>query len=458
MDSIRKIGLIIANELYLTYTDRSALLIMIVAPLMLATIIGMAFSGFSNGDVGFDPIPMVVVNEDVPLQLGDERVSLGDVFLQALVPDVAAGEGEIADNDLWQIVSATQMTDTASARALVDAGELVAVLEIPPDFTRQMMQDVAGVIAVEGGEGVAQAQGQAQSPRVVLYADPASDDLVGIVRGVISSIGNGMVSSNASVSAAIASLYGAAARDPLLAQQLTERLQQGALPFASLISTQTTEIPVSRQTAIGEEAAFNPFALLGSRQAVFFMLFTAMATSADLLRDKRNGILRRLFATPTPIASIVLGKIGVVIMTCATQVLLLLGALTAINAVSAGEFAWIFGSNIPALVVVVFAVAMAAAGWAMMFTSFVRTPEQAQAINSVLAMAMGLLSGAFFDLSAVSGMATVARFTINYWAIDAISRLSEGNNAIGLNIAVLLAVAAVTLAIAFARFQRTLEA
>jgi hypothetical protein len=149
MENLRKIGIIIANELHSILVDRNALLIMIAAPLTLATIIGMAFSGFSNGDVGFDPIPLVIVNQDQPVQMGAPgdtaaatdagNVQMGERFVQALVPPANATAEEISANSLWQIINASVMTDTDSALATVDSGESTAVLVIPPDFTARLM-------------------------------------------------------------------------------------------------------------------------------------------------------------------------------------------------------------------------------------------------------------------------------------------------------------------------------
>jgi ABC-type Na+ efflux pump permease subunit len=367
---------------------------MIAAPLTLATIIGMAFSGFSNGDVGFDPIPLVIVNQDQPVQMGAPgdtaaatdagNVQMGERFVQALVPPANATAEEISANSLWQIINASVMTDTDSALATVDSGESTAVLVIPPDFTARLM----------AGNGMESAGSRTETTapepvHVNLFVDPAASDLTQIVEGVVTSIGSQLTAGSVSTQVAIEALFGSA--DTALAQELAARLQEGSLPFEEILSTQGVAIPLEREAVSGQELTFNPFLVFGTSQAIFFMLFTAMATSAEFLRDKRNGILRRLMASPTPIATIVLGKIGAAAVTCAAQVLILLTALTLINAVVMRQFTMIFGTNIGGLLLVIAAVALAASGLAMAVAAFARTPEQAQAINSVVAMGMGLL-------------------------------------------------------------------
>lgn len=454
MNHLRKIGVIIANELYGIVVDRNALLIMIAAPLALASIIGLAFGGFARGEVGFDPIPVLVVNQDQPVESNGEVFAFGSIFVEALVPPVHANSETIAANDLWQIVDATLVTDTVAARAQVEAGDAVAALVIPADFSAR--------IAFGGAASFPDTLSEQTSDAPIaatLYTDPASSDRAQIVEGIVAAIGNRIVAGSAATTAAIEAIYRyAAVADPALAQQLTERLQAGDLPFEKTLSAEGVDIPLERETESGAALTFNPFATFGISQAIFFMLFTAMATSAEFLRDKRNGILRRLMATPTPIATLVLGKIGAAAVTCAAQVLVLMGALTLINALAAGQFEMIFGTNIAALLLVVVAVALAAAGLAMAVASFTRTPEQATAINSIIAIGMGMIGGAFFNVQAAGPLATASRFTINYWAVDAVTRLSQGNAAIGLNLVVLGTIAAVALVVAFTRFSRTLEA
>jgi hypothetical protein len=55
---MRKIWVIAQRELWQSYTDVNLLLIMLVTPLALATIIGLAFSGINGGNAGISDIPV----------------------------------------------------------------------------------------------------------------------------------------------------------------------------------------------------------------------------------------------------------------------------------------------------------------------------------------------------------------------------------------------------------------
>lgn len=449
MERLRSVGAIIGNELYSILVDRNALLIMLAAPLALACIIGLAFSGIASGEMGFDPIPIAVVNLDEAREVGGRRVALGEQFVGALVPPDDATPEERAENGLWQIVAARTMTDADAARALVLSGDLVAALVIPADFS--------AVISVSN----ALSQSAPSAMRAELFTDPGSGDLADIAESVVNGIGNRIATGNAAISSAIGALLISSETNPQLAAKLATA-GDGADVFDPdnfvEILADGGALPIDRETFSGQAATFSPFALFGASQAIFFMLFTAMATSAEFLRDKRNGILARLLSTPNPISTIVMGKIGAAVVTCATQVLLLLTALTLISAVATGAFTMIFGTNVAGLLAVIVTVSLAAAGLAMCVASLARTPEQAQAINGVIAIGMGLLGGAFFNVQNAGVVSFLSRMTINYWAVDAINRLSMGDNDIWRNLGVLSLIGAVTLTVAFTRFNRTLEA
>ena len=85
---MRKSLAIAWKELYTTYTDRTLLLIMLVTPLALATIIGLALGGFINdtsNDVPVRDIPVTLVNLDEGG--GPSGMVLGDIYVSALVEE-----------------------------------------------------------------------------------------------------------------------------------------------------------------------------------------------------------------------------------------------------------------------------------------------------------------------------------------------------------------------------------
>jgi ABC-type Na+ efflux pump permease subunit len=58
------------KELYATFTNRNLLLIMLVTPLALSLIIGLAFGGGGDSGPTIADVPVVVVNLDEGIELG----------------------------------------------------------------------------------------------------------------------------------------------------------------------------------------------------------------------------------------------------------------------------------------------------------------------------------------------------------------------------------------------------
>ncbi len=145
------------KDLSITFRDRNALLLMILAPLVLSFIIGASFGNFLMGgsSVPFDQIPVLVVNDD--------EGEMGVQFVEAM----QAGE-------LAELLLVTEMADLDEARAIVQQGEARAVVHIPVGFST----------AVRGNT-------DSPSPAIVaFYADPSSTITPNIVRGIVVQITN----------------------------------------------------------------------------------------------------------------------------------------------------------------------------------------------------------------------------------------------------------------------------
>ena len=124
---LRKILAMSWKEIYTTYTDRNLLLIMIATPLALATIIGLAFSGFLNSggnDVPIQDVPFALVNLDEETTGFGGAQNMGQVFVDLLVEGAADDQPEV----LLELTNAELMTDPDEARRRVDTGELAAAV------------------------------------------------------------------------------------------------------------------------------------------------------------------------------------------------------------------------------------------------------------------------------------------------------------------------------------------
>ncbi len=445
---LNKIWQIAYKDLYITFTDRNLLIIMLAAPLAIATIIGLAFGGVGGG-TSIRDVPIVIVNQDG----GDGQQNFGQVFVNAFIPPEtsavtdpvdcptpAGGEANSAassDLTLQDLTNATLMTDAEAARAAVNDGTYTAAIIIPADFTQKL--------------GYGQ-NNPVEATSVEVYANPGRPIGGLVVQSIIGGMGNQMATGSISAATTV---------DTTIAQLGFEQINQvaGSEVFVRNITCAFTAafnaVRIDEQTVSGQRANSTAaiLVLFGSAQAMFFMLFTGQQGVLSIFEEKTQGTLQRLTISPTPRLSILIGKMLGTFITCLAQLLVLFIALTLVGSLLSGELTLIWGDNLLLVAVVVLAAALAATGLGAVVAGIAKTPEQAGIIGQLINLAMALLGGAF-------GFAVpelLARFSIIYWGTNAFQKLAAGQTDIGLNIAILAAFGGILFAIGFWLFNRRLE-
>jgi ABC-2 type transport system permease protein len=443
---MRKILAIAWKDLYIAFTDRNLLLIMIATPLALASIIGLAFSGTGGGgDVPILNVPVALVNLDEGTDQNGQTVRLGDAFAQALIP----AEGVTPeDNPLLNLTDAALYDSAEAARAAVDGGEVLAAIIVPPDFSANLAisPDKLAITPVS----------------IEVYTSPAApisgDVIASVAQGIASQVAGGSII----VASTLDALIDGASTNPALGVGQLAAMASGEFPpdFSPAFAGQQAAIVIEQQTITGEQAGFNALAFFGSAQALFFMMFSAMGSAASMLEEQRDGTLPRMLVTPTPRAHILLGKMLGTCVICAVQVFILMIALTLVGTLLNGSLQLIWGPNIPVIGLVIMAVALAATGIGSVVTGIARTSDQANIIGSVISMLFGLLGGAFFPAAVLGPLEILSRFTVNYWGVDAFNQLAGGAGlASVLPNVLVLAVAGVALfGLGFTLFNRRMEA
>jgi ABC-2 type transport system permease protein len=433
------------KELFITYTDRSLLLIMIVTPLALSTIIGSAFSGFIGGSAGSDipvrDIPVALVNLDVPVEANGQDVHLGRTFVSLFLPSGSSAQN--AANPLLSLTEATLLTDAAQARAGVDAGTYNAAVIIPEDFSRSLTPTMNDL--------------DLRVSPVEVYTSRAAPVSASIIRSVTENIVNQFVTGGVTIAATLGELTARARQDLIFGLQFAAGASGWSPDFAAAFNSRSQPITIDQRTVSGEVAAFNPLVAFGAAQALFFMIFTAVQSANSVLYERRDGTLQRMIVSPTSRLTILLGKLLGALANCIVQVTLLFFFLNIVGIVLSGRLQIIWGDHLGLVALVIVAGSLAACGIGAVITAIARTPEQVNIIGSLLAMFFGLFSGAFFDLRALGSLAALGRVTPNFWAVDAFTQLSLGRVDIGLNLAVLLLIGAVTFLAGLTLFERRLN-
>jgi ABC-type Na+ efflux pump permease subunit len=443
---MRKIWAIAWKELYTTYTDRNLVLIMIAAPLAVATIVGLAFGGFGSGDVPITDIPIAIVNQDT----GSNGQNFGQIFVTVFIPDDQTTGTQLppcdADeqtddsanqNTLLNLTDAVTLDSPEAARAAVDNGEYTAAIIIPPDFTQKISYGVNDPIEPTGVE---------------VYANSGRTVPAGIIRSIAEGIANQIATANITVASTLETV----AEDYGLLQVGTVASSDSfARNISCAFSPAFNTLSIDQQTVSGQKAN-NTAAILvfvGSAQAMFFTMFTGQGGVAGIFEERRQGTLQRLVVSPTPRLYILLGKLAGTFVNCFLQIIFLLIALTLVASVLTGSLTMIWGSNLLGITVIVFGASLAATGLGALMGGISRSPEQGQIVGQVINISLAVLGGSFgFQLPEA-----LARLSLIYWGSDAFRKLSNNQSEIGLNALVLVVQGVILFAVGFWLFNKRLD-
>jgi ABC-type Na+ efflux pump permease subunit len=481
---MRKTLAIAWKEVYVTFSNRNTVLIMIVTPLAISIIIGLAFSRFSDNDVPIEDIPVAIVNFD---QGNDFGTNLGQVYVAAMVPGAQSATGSqelIPPCDLIEGVSQEGQTgeetsaidllkltdavafDESKAASLVDDGEVEAPAADPgsDDYVEQVAR-----AAVENGAYVAAiiipsdftqnityvpgAHPQIEKTGVTIYANSGQPISGEIIRSVVQGITNQILTGNIAIAATFSELE--EIMDPTTAGQGASTFDLGSA-FACAFTPASNTIrldPLTVGGATADNPAVDMLVKFGSAQAMFFALFTAGFGVLSMYDERRNWTLQRLVMSPTRRIVILAGKLVGVSATVFFQILILVIALSVIGSIMEGAPLLIWGTDLLAVALMLASVTLAVSGFGMFMAGIARTPEQGQVLGGVMTMALAILGGTFgFVLPKEIGM-----FSFIYWGRTAFEKLAAGQGDILLNVVILIAEGAILFTIGVLMFNRRFE-
>ncbi|GAB4585602.1 ABC transporter permease [Nocardia sp. IFM 10818] len=179
--------------------------------------------------------------------------------------------------------------------------------------------------------------------------------------------------------------------------------------------------------------------------SVFFLFFTVQFGVTSILDERAGGTLRRLLAAPIPRGAILAGKLTVSALLGLASMAVLVVATSVLLGARWG----------PPLGVAVLLTAgvLAATGITAVVASLAPTADAAGNAQSVVAVVLGLLGGAFFPISEIGGpIATVSLVTPHAWLLRGFGDLAGGGVAdIGPAVAALAGFALVAGAVAAIR-------
>jgi ABC-2 type transport system permease protein len=417
---------IAVKDMKRAYRSAIGLVFMFVLPLLTTGLFYFMFGNIASGEefeLSATRVILADLDEGSPelaAQMaagGMPAGTLGQILASALQSD-----------DLADLIEVSLAPDGASARAAVDRQEAQVAILIPPDFSRQFA-------APEG--------------RAVLefYQDPTLTLGPGIVRSILSRFLDGMAGVKVAVEVALAEGGpGMAANVGQVVQlYLEEALAEGAgEALVQVRSTQPQEEEASELVQI-----IGP--IMGGMM-IFYAFYTGFATSQSILREEEERTLPRLFTTPTPQSTILLGKLAAVFVTVIVQVVVLMVAANAIFGIQWGA---------PLAVALMAAGTVASASsFGVFFNSLLKNVRQSGAVFGGVLTVTGMIGMISIFVrgspSAATLGSTVSLLVPQGWAVRAMMQAIDGAAlaAIGPSILGLAAWTTAFLGIGVWRFSR----
>ena len=380
---LKKFFIIAFKDIRLAFRDRSALLLMLLAPFVLTLGLGALSGRFSDGSSsGVRDIPVVMINED----LGDLGEALINVF---------------QSSELEDLVEPTLMDDLEEAKRLVDEDQSAAMIFIPEGFTASIIPSSEQIPTDE-------------VVQIEFYANPTRPSSVGVLHSILDEFINqveiGRISAEVIVAQLIEEDVISIDQAGLVGGEIGQEIAQ-AEGDPSLIT-------IKQETAAeGEVIQFDVLAYMAPGMAVMFLMYTVTDGARSLLIENQTGTLPRLLVAPTLPVYVLGGKAFGIFLKGFTQLLILIGGTSLLFSLKWG--------NPGGVLLLIFSAAFAATGWGMVFAAILKTPGQVAITGSAVMLLFGILSGIFIDLSMLPDWVNVInKITPNAWAVDGFYTLS----------------------------------
>jgi ABC-2 type transport system permease protein len=420
---------LVRKDLILFLSDRRALLVNLVLPILIATFFGYLFGG--SGPAKSGTIDVALVQQD-----GSE---MGAKIAAALKLDTT--------------LHITEM-DAAQARKAVAKGGQKAAIVIPAGFG-----DAAGAALFGAG----------QKPAIDVLYDPSEQAVLAMVKGlltqqvmqVVSAEMFGGKTGQEFTDKSIKAAEQTAATDPdsaALKDLLGSVKRFQARPQANAKAAEASKGGLSmpfttrdQQVSSGpQQAGYNGYAHSFAGMGVQFILFLGVDMGIGILLARRSGIWNRLLAAPVTLTTVLLAR-------AVSAAIISLCLLCVMFAFAVAVFGVQITNPLGFLGVAV-CFALLTASFGLLIAAFGKTPEAARGIAVFATLVMVMLGGAWvpsFMFPAWVQKVTVAVPT--RWAIDGLDAMTWrglGMDAAGVAMAAQLGFALLFAVLAVAKFRR----
>lgn len=354
---------LVRKDLILYISDRRALLMHLVLPIVIAAFFGSVFGAGSSKVSGID---VALVQQDT--SDAGQRI----------------GAGLRADPNLHVTV-----LTLAAAEQAVRAGKQAVAIVLPAGFA----ETAGGALFGRGAK-----------PAIGLLYDPSQPAVLAMVKGMLTQQVMQVVSAEmfggamgrkltegslAQLDArAAANPSDAALRDMLVAVRKYETQPQPdgkEAPAVGMTMPFTTHDEGLSNAPVAE--GYNPYAHAFSGMGVQFILFMGVNMGIAMLAARRTGLWDRLLAAPVTLAQVVLAR-------AASAAIIAFGLLCVIF-VAAVLLFHVHISSVPGFLGVALCFGALTAGFGLLIAAFGKTPEAARGISMFATLIMVMLGGAW---------------------------------------------------------------
>lgn len=357
---------IAAKDLKLRLRDRSAIIIGIIAPLVLAFIFNMIFGAAGDPGAGLD-------------------LSYGMVDLDQSELSEAFGEVLQSVEDEG-ILTLDSYSNQAEAEAAVEDGEIDAFYVIPEGFGLGVLTNAEPTIQVVGDVGA-----------------PTSTDIAASIAEQFSS---GIEAAQLAI--ATTADVGQTPITPEFVASLTG--DPAAAAFSYVMTDESAE---TRQ--------LDATTYYAAAMSVFFLFFTVQYGVLGLLEEERDGTMVRLMAAPMKRSTIVVGK-AILAFT--------LGVISMGVLIGATSLEFLLGADWGApmgVALLVIAGILSAVGIMGVVAALAKTAEGAGNLGSIIAVILGMLGGAFFPVGSGDDLLSkLSLITPHAWFMRGLGDLAGG--------------------------------
>jgi ABC-2 type transport system permease protein len=361
------------KDLTIRIKDRKGFLSMILMPLILTAILGMALSSVMGGDGGFSETTLGLYQAD--------QDELAEQFSNEILPKL-------------EFLTIKRASSEQQLHDWMDDGKIDVGLAFPKEW------------------GVDINQGNLKEVAIFTASDKKIK--ASVIQSVLESYSERVQTVSVSSNAVIGDL---AQSEPVMTGKLDLASESDSI-LAQIMAAGRAEVQIL-EVAVGEKMV-SSMQYYAAAMAVMFLLFNATMGAKSILQERSTETLARLMMTPTSNGSILMGKFLGTLLFALIQMLIFY-----ITTTLAFNVDW--GGNLLQILAVGMAYSVAVSGLSMIIAAVVSDEKTTDIISGVGIQIFAILGGSMLPIYVFpESMQTIANITPNKWALTSFLDIMTG--------------------------------